>query len=75
MNIKLKAGQILGPYTKPPLESATYFPLYVIPKGEPGKLRVIHDLRKPKGTLVNDIIPDSLKSTQYCRVMDVAKFL
>ena len=75
MNIELKAGRILGPYTEPPLQSATYSPLYVIPKSEPGKFRLIHDLSKPKGTSVNDNIPDSLKSVQYCSVMDVAKFL
>ena len=75
LNTELGLGRILGPYSHSPLESATYSPLYAIPKSEPGKFRLIHDLSKPNGHSVNDNIPDALKSVQYCSIMQVAEFL
>ena len=75
MNSELCQGRILGPYSFPPLENATYSPLYAIPKSEPGKYRLIHDLSKPKGCSVNENIPDDKKSVHYCNVMQVAEFL
>ena len=75
MNNELCQGRILGPYSFPPLENATYSPLYAIPKSEPGKYRLIHDLSKPKGCSVNENIPDDKKSVHYCNVMQVAEFL
>ena len=75
MNTELRQGRILGPYSSPPVENATYSPLYAIPKSEPGKYRLIHDLSKPKGCSVNENIPDDTKTVHYCSVMEVADFL
>ena len=75
LNTELAAGRILGPYRCSPMPNAVFSPLYVIPKSTPGKFRLIHDLSKPTGCSVNDNIPDSLKSVQYCSVIQVAKFL
>ena len=57
------------------MSTAVLSQLYVIPKSTPGKFRLIHDLSKPTGCSVNDNIPDSLKSVQYCSVIQVAQFL
>ena len=75
LNTELAAGRILGPYRCSPMPNAVFSPLYVIPKSTPGKFRLIHDLSKPTGCSVNDNIPDSLKSVQYCSVIQVAQFL
>lgn len=75
LNNELRLGRILGPYQTTPLENATFSPLYAIPKSEPNKFRLIHDLSKPKGQSVNDNIPDQLKSVEYCTVIQVAEFL
>lgn len=75
LNAELVNGRLLGPYSQSPLSAATYSPLYAIPKSEPGKYRLIHDLSKPKGCSVNDNIPNDLKSVKYCSVMQVAEFL
>ena len=75
LNVELSQGRILGPFSYPPLDYATYSPLYAIPKSEPGKYRLIHDLSKPAGCSVNENIPDNLKTVYYCTVMQVAEFL
>ena len=41
-------GRIAGPFTKPPFENFISSPLGIVPKSEPGKYRIIHDLSYPK---------------------------
>ena len=64
---ELQAGRLLGPYTTPPFPTYISSPIGVIPKKEPGKFRIIHDLSAPKGTnlSVNSTIPHSAATVQY----------
>ena len=50
-------GRIAGPFTKPPFENFISFPLGIVPKSEPGKYRIIHDLSYPKNASVNTGVP------------------
>ncbi len=42
-------------------------PVVVIPKGEDGKIRLIHNLSAPRGQSVNDAIPEECYRTSYDR--------
>lgn len=75
LNCELEAGRILGPYPSTQLPGFVFSPLYAIPKSQPGKYRLIHNLSHPKASSINDNIPDNLKHVQYCSIMDVAAFL
>lgn len=57
-------GRKIGPFPEPPC-GAWVSPLGVVPKSEPGKYRVIHDLSFPEGASVNDGIPDNISACTY----------
>ena len=71
LNSELAAGRVLGPYDTVPIFDLQVSPLYVIPKKEQGKFRMIHDLSRPKGWSVNDNILPEMSTVQYCSVADV----
>lgn len=55
-----------GPFTAPPLTPFRSSPLGVVSRPRnPSKLRVIHHLSWPRGSSVNDGIPDSESSISY----------
>ena len=45
---ELAASRIEGPFASPPLPLMVFSPLGLVPKKEPGKFRIIHDLSYPK---------------------------
>ena len=54
---EIQLGRIMGPFDHPPLDNFITSPLGVVPKKEPNKFRLIHDLSYPTGHSVNSIIP------------------
>ena len=68
------AGRVIGPFP----ENPNFNPIQVnrfgvIPKGTPGKWRLIVDLSFPEGTSVNDGIQTDLCSLRYVKVDDAAR--
>lgn len=61
----IELGRIAGPFTSPPLSNFVSSPLGVVPKSEPGKFRVIHDLSFPKHDSVNLLIPEENSKVKY----------
>jgi len=69
------AGRVVGPlswYTFPP-GSVQISKFGVIPKGTPGKWRLIVDLSAPEKSSVNDGVDTSMCSLHYVRVEDAAR--
>lgn len=62
---ELSQQRISGPFSTPPHPLFVSSPLGIVPKKEPNSYRVIHDLSFPKGSSVNDLIPNTLTSVQY----------
>ena len=58
-------GRIAGPFTKPPFENFISSPLGIVPKSEPGKYRIIHDLLYPKNASVNTGVPRANAEVHY----------
>ncbi|XP_078530054.1 uncharacterized protein LOC144812318 [Lissotriton helveticus] len=58
-------GRVAGPFTAPPLPGFVCSPLGVVPKKEPGRFRMIHNLSTPRGASVNDAIDPFLCSVTY----------
>ena len=75
LNSELSAGHVLGPYDRPPLPDMQISPLYVVPKSEPGKFRMIHNLSHPKGHAVNDNLQPHMCTVSYCSVADVVDYM
>lgn len=61
----LSLKRIAGPYSTPPYSPFVSSPLGVVPKSEPGKFRIIHDLSYPKENSVNSNIPKEYSTVQY----------
>lgn len=68
-------GRIAGPFPSPPFTHFVSSPLGVVPKSEPGKFRVIHDLSFPKSNSVNSMIPDGNSTVQYDSINNVTVLL
>ena len=66
-------GRIIGPFSSKPFPDLFISPLYVIPKPNSDKYRMIFNLSHPVGGAVNDNIPELLRSVQYCSVQDVGQ--
>ena len=64
-------GRIIGPFSRKPFPDLFISPLYVIPKPNSDKCRMIFNLSHPVGGAVNDNIPELLRTVQYCSVQDV----
>lgn len=64
---ELVAGRIKGPFKDPPFKNFICSPLGIVPKKEPGKFRLIHDLSYPKTSLdsVNANIPKAEATVKY----------
>ena len=72
---EIDKNRIIGPFEEKPLKELHTSPLHVIPKPESEKLRMIFNLSFPIGHSVNDHIEETLKSVQYCAIMDVGHHL
>ena len=57
--------ELLGLSSPPPFEPFISSPLGVVPKSEPGKFRVIHDLSFPRNNSVNSRIPPENSQVTY----------
>lgn len=62
---ELALGRISGPFTQPPFSNLSVSPLGLVPKKDPGKFRLIHNLSYPKGQSINDLIPKEISAVQY----------
>lgn len=66
-------GRIIGPFDGKPFNDLFISPLYVIPKPNSDKFRMIFNLSHPVSGSVNDNIPDCYRSVHYCSVQDVGQ--
>lgn len=68
-------GRIIGPFQTRPINDLFISPLYVIPKPNSHKHRMIFNLSYPESGSINDNIPDTCRSVRYCSVRDVGQCL
>ena len=68
---EIELGRIVGPFSSRPLDRLIVSPIGLIPKSEPGKMRLIQHLSYPHGTSINDGIEKSYCEVQYAS-FDVA---
>ena len=69
------AGRIVGPFTASPVHNFRCTPLGIVPKKDPSEFRLIHHLSYPKGSSVNDFIPNYCSTVTYASVGDAVKLL
>lgn len=63
---ELELNRIAGPYPTPPFPNFHVSPIGLVPKKEPNKFRLIHDLSFPKdGDSVNSCIPRHYTAVSY----------
>ena len=67
------AGRIVDPFSTPPFLNFRCSPLGLVPKKDPSEFRMIHHLSYPKGSSVNDFIPDCCPTIKYASVGDAIK--
>lgn len=65
IDAEFEAGRLMGLFQVSPHPDSVCSPLGVIQKKEPGTFRVIHNLSFPKGSAVNDMLPNDLSSVSY----------
>ena len=77
--VKLKkeidAGRVVGPFNAPPFPIFRTSNIGIIPKKTPNEFRLIHHLSYPKGSSVNDFIPDESSSVRYATINDAILIL
>ena len=61
----LLKGRIAGPFPSPPFNDYVASPLGLVPKGNSGKFRIIHDLSFPENQSVNFNIPPENSCVTY----------
>ena len=69
------AGRIVSPFSTPPFLNYRCSPLGIVPKKDPSEFRMIHHLSYPKGSSINDFIPDYYSTVKYASVGDAIKLL
>lgn len=72
---KIEAGRVVGPFKAPPFPIFRTSPIGIVPKKAPNELRLIHHLSYPKGSSVNDSIPDECSSVHYATISDAIHIL
>ena len=68
---EISLGRFIGPFTSPPFDKFVCSPLGLIPKKQPGRFRLIHDLSFPRGASVNSSISPENTSVQYENIENV----
>ena len=58
-------SKIAGPFSSPPFPYFPCTPLGIVPKKDLSEFRSIHHLTYPKGSSVNDYIPQEFSSVKY----------
>ena len=64
------AGRIAGLFSSPPFPYFPCSPLAIVPKKDLSEFRLIHHLSYPKGSSVNDYIPQEFSSVKYACIND-----
>ena len=72
---EIEAGRVLGPFKAPPFPNFRTSPIGIVPKKAPNEFRLIHHLSYPKGSFVNDPIPDECSSVHYATISDAIHIL
>ena len=72
---EIDAGRVVGPFNAPPFPIFRTSPIGMIPKKTPNEFRLIHHLSYPKGSSVNDFIPDESSSMRYATINDAILIL
>ena len=62
---EIHLGHIAGPFDEPPFFNFHSSPLGLVPKHDPGKFRLIHDLFFPKGDSINSYTSREFTTVQY----------
>ncbi|KAK2172939.1 hypothetical protein NP493_919g01022 [Ridgeia piscesae] len=62
---EVSLGRITGPFTHPPFNDFQSSPLGLVPKHDPGKFRLIHDLSFPRGDSINFYTSKQFTCVQY----------
>ena len=65
----------MGPFVSPPFKNFRCSPLGIVPKKVPSEFRLIHHLSYPKGSYVNDSIPQEFSSVHYATISDAIKVI
>ncbi len=60
-------GSKFGPFSAPPFMEFMCSPVAVVPNGDDGKIRLIHNLSASRGQSVNDAIAEECYRTSYDR--------
>ena len=74
LKVELDSGRIIGPFSEKPISNMMTSPIYVIPKPNTTKWRMIFDLSAPKGFSVNQNIPEANRTVKYCTIKSVIDF-
>ena len=72
---EIEAGRVVGPFKTPPFPNFRTSPIGIVPKKVPNEFRLIHHLSYPKGSSVNDSIPDACSSVHYATISDAIHIL
>ena len=67
---KRAASRIAEPFSSPPFPYFRCSPLGIVPKKDPSEFRSIHHLSYPKGSSINDYIPQEFSSVKYACIND-----
>ena len=65
INHEIHLGRIAGPFDEPPFFNFHSSPLGLVPKHDPGKFRLIHDLSFPKGDSINSYTSREFTTVKY----------
>ena len=65
---ELGSKRLAGPFDNPPFAKFRTSPIGLVPKKNPGEFRLIHHLSFPKGSSVNDGIPDYKCTVKYATI-------
>ena len=71
LKVELDSGRIIGPFSEKPISNMMTSPIYVIPKPNTTKWRMIFDLSAPKGFSVNQNSPKANRTVKYCTIKSV----
>ena len=72
---EIDAGMVVGPFSATPFPVFRTSPIGLVPKKSPNDFRLIHHLSYPRGSSVNDSIPDDCASVNYATISDAVNIL
>ncbi|KAK3101834.1 hypothetical protein FSP39_006695 [Pinctada imbricata] len=75
INAGISTNRIKGPFSVPPFHNFKTSPLGVVPKSDPNKFRIIHDLSFPHNDSVNSNIPSEFSQVKYDSIDTVVSLI